>query len=134
MKKEKYTNASDIGRMAFCPRSVSLEKQGKKVTADAKRRRSAGDNAHDNFNKKFGTPKRGPCFIATEVFGESHPITESFRDYRDTHLNSVFGRAFIAVYYATSPYFCRLLRRSSFAKGVVRKGLIFLHHKLCLRL
>jgi hypothetical protein len=133
VKKQKYTNASDIGRMAFCPRSVSLEKQGKKVTADAKRRRGAGDNAHENFNNKFASPKRGPCFIATEVFGESHPITESFRDYRDAHLNSVFGRAFIAFYYATSPYLCRVLRRSNLARRLVRKGLLSLHHTLRLR-
>ena len=133
MKKQKYTNASDIGRVAFCPRSVSLEKQGKKVTANAERKRSAGDNAHAYFNNQFSNPKRGPCFIATEVFGESHPITESFRDYRDVHLNSVFGKAFIAFYYTTSPYFCRVLRHSNLAKRLVRKGLLFLHHKLCLK-
>lgn len=130
MKRPKYTNASDIGRVAFCPRSVSLEKQGAEVSADAKRKRIIGTKSHDKFNTNFKNPKRSPCFIATEIFGENHPVTESFRDYRDTHLNTVPGKVFTSIYYATSPYVCLLLRRSSRAKRLVRKWLLYIHHKL----
>lgn len=110
MKKQRYTNASDIGRVAFCPRSVSLEKKCKSINQDAQRRRKRGDIAHQRFNNRLKQNRQSPCFIATEIYGDSHPTTERFRDFRDSHLSNWPATWLVSLYYATSPHVCVLIR------------------------
>ena len=129
MKKKKYVTASDIGRVAFCPRSVSLEKQGHHVSTEAKRRRKAGDLAHKQFNKAVKKNSDPRCFIATAVFGEIHPVTNDFRRYRDTHLNTFAGSLFIKMYYKTSPSICLIIQRFPTLKKSARGLLLYIHKR-----
>lgn len=71
---------------------------------------------HNNF---------GPCFIATAVYGDTFaPEVMALRGFRDRHLiPSVWGRAFIKFYYATSPGIADWLRRHRRAAKIVRRGL-----------
>lgn len=127
MAKKKYVTASDIGRVAYCPRSVSLEKQGHAVSADAQLRRQRGNIAHQHYNKQVRANQDKRCFIATATFGEYHPVTQAFRDYRDRHLTTRTGRCFVHVYYAVSPTVCRLLERYPSLIRPVKSILLFIH-------
>lgn len=130
MAKQKYVTASDVGRVAFCPRSVSLEKQGHKVSSRAKQRRRLGNNAHKQFNQEIKAKQRKPCFIATATFGESHPVTEDFRNFRDKHINSTAGLIFVTIYYHISPGFCVILHRFPALKKPVKALLLSIHKRL----
>lgn len=131
MKKQRYTNASDMGRVAFCPRSVSLEKKGKSICQDAQRYRNRGDAAHGQFNHQLNQNRRGPCFIATEIYGDTHPTTERFRDFRDTHLSSRPALWLVSLYYATSPYICVLIRHCPPLRRMFTKLLNAIDSRLC---
>lgn len=54
---------------------------------------------------KQAKPQKSGCYIATAVYGSYyHPHTYVLRQYRDNVLSqSIFGRAFIKVYYKISP-------------------------------
>ena len=129
MKKKKYVTASDIGRVAFCPRSVSLEKQGHQVSTEAKARRQAGDLAHQQFNKAVKKNSDSRCFIATAVFGEMPPVTNDFRHYRETHLNTFAGSLFIKMYYKISPSICLIIRHFPALKKSAKVLLLFIHKR-----
>ena len=127
MTKKKYVTASDIGRMAYCPRSVSFEKQGHRVSADAQLRRQRGNIAHQQYNQQVRANQDKRCFIATTVFGETHPVTQAFRDYRDKHLITRAGQCYVHVYYVISPYLCRLLERHPGLIKLVKAILLYIH-------
>lgn len=66
------------------------------------------------------------CFIATAAEGsKSHPHVERLRDFRDATLRrSAPGRAFITLYYATSPPVARWIGRSDRRRRVVSRVLV----------
>jgi cold shock CspA family protein len=70
-----------------------------------------------------GTFKKfGGCFIASAVYGDYYaPEVIALRRFRDETLEpSVFGRAFIALYYRVSPPIAAILTRRPMLSALVR--------------
>lgn len=68
--------------------------------------------------ERLKTQKKGPCFIATEVYGSSFAREViQLKRYRDDYLSKFrFGRWFIESYYRISPRYCSILRKSEFLR------------------
>ena len=65
------------------------------------------------FRDKTEQQKPGGCFVATRVFGETHPNTIFLRRFRDETLGSnAAGRIFIRLYYRVGPALAELPGRS----------------------
>lgn len=65
------------------------------------------------------------CFIATAATHPEAPPVYELRRFRDDVLAaSRLGRAFIRVYYATSPPIARWIRRGSTRRWLVRRALV----------
>jgi uncharacterized Zn finger protein (UPF0148 family) len=64
--------------------------------------------------------KTGGCYIATSVYGSYDcPQVWTLRRYRDTTLAStIFGRAFIHIYYAISPTLVKLFGKTKWFSGL----------------
>lgn len=85
-------------------------------------------------DQKANSNSGDPCFVATRVYGQSHPNTVFLRMFRDTILRNYFsGRVFITLYHNIGPTLARLpegspilsLCRSFIAKLVRFLKLIF---------
>lgn len=82
----------------------------------------------DEFHKKpncnaknNGTPQNG-CYIATCVYGSYDcPEVWTLRRFRDLYLqNNIFGRAFVKLYYETSPTVVALFGKSKTFKNILK--------------
>ena len=67
-----------------------------------------------------------PCFIATAAYGTSlHEDIDVLRDFRDEYLiPNPAGRAFVKIYYDTSPPLANAIRDNEGLRTVVRKGVV----------
>ena len=67
-----------------------------------------------------------PCFIATAAYGTPlHEDIKVLRDFRDQYLMSnAAGRAFVKIYYTTSPPIADVIREHEGMKIAVRDGLV----------
>ena len=72
------------------------------------------------------TPTPSPCFIATATYGTPlHEDIDALRDFRDEYLmTNPLGRAFVKIYYATSPPIADVIRASEGLRTIVREGLV----------
>ncbi len=68
----------------------------------------------DNLAAQHGIAPKGGCFVATAYFGDyDAPEVLVLRQFRDTRLlTTSFGKLFVAVYYATSPYLATVISKS----------------------
>lgn len=68
---------------------------------------------------------KGACYVATAVYGSYDcPQVWTLRRYRDNSLSkSVYGRAFIKIYYQTSPFFVRVFGNSKWFNRLGRNVL-----------
>ena len=93
----------------------------------------AGDEVTDR-SKEVGTftilggptPTPSACFIATAAYGTPlHEDIDALRDFRDEYLmTNPLGRAFVKIYYATSPPIADVIRASEGLRTIVREGLV----------
>jgi hypothetical protein len=69
-----------------------------------------------------GAKKQGGCYIATALYGSYDcPQVWTLRRYRDQFLSrGIIGRAFIQVYYATSPTLVRHCAQYSWFNGLFK--------------
>lgn len=76
---------------------------------------------------------RSSCYIATCVYGDPMAAqVVALRRFRDDRLqNSVFGRGFIAIYYAISPYLAKHLARFPRLHAPIRRRLDGLIRRWC---
>ena len=67
-----------------------------------------------------------PCFIATAAYGTPlHEDIDVLRDFRDKYLmTNPIGRAFVKIYYTTSPPIADVIRENEELRTVVREGLV----------
>ncbi|MDF1690402.1 MAG: hypothetical protein P1U35_12420 [Cycloclasticus sp.] len=77
------------------------------------------------ISQALPTKSNGWCYIATMAYGDyDHPKVMILREYRDEVLASTsFGRCFIKIYYATSPYMVKLLKDQKQINNLIRHGL-----------
>ena len=67
-----------------------------------------------------------PCFIATAAYGTAlHEDIDVLRDFRDEYLMSnPAGRAFVKIYYSSSPPLADVIRANAGLRTAVRAGLV----------
>jgi len=79
---------------------------------------SSNIKSHNTSNQSSDS-----CFVATAAFGT--PLADEInilRQWRDKVLiNSITGRLFVKTYYKIGPYAAKLVERSGFLKGLIRK-------------
>jgi hypothetical protein len=80
------------------------------------------DDFFEYYVKQGGQERGGFCFVATAAFGSyDDPQVQTLRRFRDEVLAaSVWGRAFVALYYSLSPPVADVIRDSDFARAVTR--------------
>lgn len=110
-------SASELAQMGRCERLVVFEHlHGSRRTAGQQRARARGLVEHEHFYREglaasAQAARKGRCFIAACVFGESWQ-TEVLRRFRDVALRpKVWGRRLIWGYYRAAPTICKFLRR-----------------------
>lgn len=112
---ERMVSASEIARLAYCERQIRFDVlRGRQTSEPQRAARRRGESAHRTFYEESmrladRSARRGKCFFATLALGDA-PQTLALRQFRDVFLRrSVWGRAFIAVYYRYSPMACDAL-------------------------
>ena len=121
---DRYVTAKDLAEMGFCEQRVLLaHRLGNRVTHEQQADQQRGRRAHQRYFE-IGTAARvgdDRCFIASAVFGSDAPETALLRAYRDrVLLPRPWGRAVVAMYYATAPRVCRALLRAPRLCAAVR--------------
>jgi len=123
-------SASELAQMGRCERLVVFEHvHGRRRTNNQQRDRKRGLLAHEQFEREgldamsAAAQRRGRCFIATCVFGDSWQ-TRTLRRFRDEVLRpSPWGRWLIRRYYLAGPGLCVVLRRRPVLRGATRTAL-----------
>lgn len=122
-KPSRLISASDVGKAAYCPHSLSLQKKYSYSSSDRQR---AGTKAHDAMNDRLLNTQDSRCFIATHALGLHDPDTQALRDWRDRFLmKHRAGRHLVNLYYWLSPRLVRHLtahgRATQFLAYLLRK-------------
>lgn|GEM_PF-665851 len=69
------------------------------------------------------------CFVASYAYGDTHPMTESLRDFKVLISPYVLGRSFINFYYSSCPYLLYLFKKYQL---VYHLSFWFFIHPVCL--
>lgn len=125
-QREKSVSITRIVSASFCEQKVVFDRTyGQKKTAEVAQKAAQGEREHLRFESEGrALAARGPilqqpygpaptsaaprtdkrCFIASAVYGEDAPETNTLRAWRDSVLKASFmGRLVISVYYCVSP-------------------------------
>ena len=117
-KQRLWVSASDVGRAAYCPHSLELEKNGVKPSEFAVKARKKGEAGHETLNRRAADNR---CYIASHLYGMNDTRTETLRKFRDNHLlNHLAGNICISIYYLLSPMLVIGARRSSLLDCLLR--------------
>jgi len=130
-RRQRRVSASDLAALGRCERQAMFRfhKRPERVDAVVKAARKRGEAEHDRRYRDVVSGRsapaghrRGPCFIATAVYGGDAWQTERLRDWRDRSLlECLWGRAFVAVYYRVSPPIAAWLAHRPGATRLVRR-------------
>ncbi len=133
---DNYASASEVARLAYCERQISLDLRfGPQSTEVQDRRRDQGNIAHAAFHRDArlaGHPRdyanqKPWCFVACLAFGQDAPQTRALRAFRDNVLRPHgAGRALIRWYYKLSPAICDALRSRPLVLALCRAALALL--------
>lgn len=122
-QRGRGVSASELAQMGVCEWLVLFEHQrGARRTAQQLQDLARGRDAHDRFHQQGQAEgaRRGRCFVATLVFGESWE-TQVLRDFRNQVMRpSVTGQRLIAAYYRMAPVVGTLLMQWPGAIHVAR--------------
>ena len=98
--------------MGVCERLVLFEyRYGQRRSAQQRKDMARGGREHRRFFREGQVQpiRKGPCFIATLVYGEGREVS-ALRSFRDRVLRrSMLGRGVILAYYRAAPAVCRIL-------------------------
>ncbi|THF61086.1 hypothetical protein E6C76_21065 [Pseudothauera nasutitermitis] len=107
----------------MCEQLVRFEHlYGQRRSAQQRADMARGDAEHRRFLREAEQHQgsRGPCFIATLMYGEGREVMV-LRRFRDRVLRaSPIGRGLILAYYRTAPGVCRVLAGHPVLIGAVR--------------
>lgn len=109
----RVVSATEIASLFYCEQKLVLDiRKGELVTPEQEAARARGDQLHHQahqaatqlHNRRPSPDRKGPCFVATLVYGCDDPRTNEFRRFRDRCLRRTHvGRLAIATYYRLSP-------------------------------
>ncbi len=109
--------------MGVCERLALFEyRYGQRRSVQQRKSRARGGREHRRFYLEGQEQwvRRGPCFIATLVYGEGYEVAV-LRWFRDRVLRPLMpGRFLILMYYRTAPTVCRTLVRHPWLIGMMR--------------
>lgn len=110
----------------------AIEKNDRHKPAYIQRKADVISSYNEELAKYGITVQKGGCYIATAVYGSYDcPQVWTLRRYRDGMLaNSLWGRAFIHVYYALSPTLVKWFGHRKWFSGLWRGVLDTLIYKL----
>ncbi|MGB4064148.1 MAG: CFI-box-CTERM domain-containing protein [Azonexus sp.] len=106
-------SASELAQMGVCERLVLFEhRYGQRRSAQQRKDMAQGGQEHRRFFREGRVQqpvRKGPCFIATLVYGEGYEVSV-LRAFRDQVLcRSMLGRGVILACYRAAPVVCRML-------------------------
>lgn len=133
---KNIVNASDIGKAAYCPHSLSLAKRRVKESGFSLQLQKEGTLKHDKLTQTVLTQNEDSaqdsrCYVASYAFGSNHPITQDLRDWRDEILLSwSTGKLLVVIYYSLSPVWVRVCRHWPLCAELSKSVVIALHHKI----
>ncbi len=123
-KRIPSVSASQLAQMGVCERLMVFEhRYGKRVSPEQRQAIRRGLDEHERFYREGmdGAAKRGRCYIATLVFGDSRE-TAILRQFREQVLRPHrLGRWVIKVYYQSAPAICRYLEARPKSQRTVRE-------------
>lgn len=124
-KNDTWITASEVGMASICEQKVYFKSIGKNQSDANNELMKKGTMMHQKASGEYrSTKKESPssCYIATCVYGCDHEITNLLRNYRDTQMvKSIYGRAFIRVYYLVSPCLVRMFGESAIFRNLSRR-------------
>lgn len=124
---EKIHTITDIVGTLYCEQKVVYDQAlGDASPLEIRVKAVAGTIQHLRFQVEGQTQQvmDRRCYIASHVYGEDAPETESLRRWRDEVLRTtLLGRLTIAIYYRTSPALVRLFGPSHHLTSFIRLGL-----------
>ncbi|WP_425510848.1 CFI-box-CTERM domain-containing protein [Xanthomonas hortorum] len=131
-KPVDYLPASELARFGRCEHLVEIErKHGQVVSERGEAARRAGIAEHLRFHKQVTSAhnrnnrvevkgRRGPCFVASAVYGHDDSRTDELRAFRDQVLLRTKWTAWsVVIYYAISPPLARWLSMRPRAAALV---------------
>lgn len=116
-------SSGDLAALVRCEREfVAVQTEGEVRTRERDARARAGVAEHARTERSMlafhntgpaSRSARDPrCFVATELYGLEAPRTQALRTWRDrVLLPHGAGRVLVRIYYATSPFLVRAVRR-----------------------
>ena len=109
-RRRDGVSASELSQMGVCEQLVQFEYlYGRRRSARQLAAMARGDREHRRFFQEGALERKGPCFIATLVYGAGREVA-LLRSFRDRVLRrTALGRRLILVYYRAAPAVCRLL-------------------------
>jgi len=135
LDQNKPWSVTEIVAAAYCEQKAIYNLYyGDRPTAVNERKRQAGIVDHDNFEfvgkqqqkeqyKQEAAPDRR-CFVASAVYGNDAPQTDTLRTWRDNHLLKIpFGSAIVRFYYLSSPTLVRVCQSLPGGIWIARKML-----------
>lgn len=103
-KRKALVSASDIGKAAYCPHSLSLSKRSARESDEGVKAKDRGIELHEDLTSKVLGSDDRRCYVATYAFGADHQVTNDLRAWRDRVLMpSRLGRVLVGAYYKLSP-------------------------------
>jgi hypothetical protein len=136
-ERPQYVSATELASLGYCEIKLVLDtRHGEIVAPQQAQARQRGVEEHARFDVVARThhnqvpTSRGPCWIASAVYGPQDSRTNELRDYRDQVLmHTAAGRRFVRAYYRWSPPVARVLSRSpslAYAASRMLDGVRFL--------
>jgi len=96
------------------------------TTEEVQAKMNAAMQYIQDLAREHGVKIKEGCFIATACYGDyDAPEVLILRQYRDNYLlTNKLGKLFVAVYYATSPFFASQIAKSDTLRNIIHKYLI----------